>query len=179
MLITQKYLEEQRRLHAEDQEYACNSGKWAYLVTGIALIERCVTVFDYGCGKGELAKEIKRIRPPLPFTVLEYDPAVEGKDRLTNTADLVTCLDVMEHIEPECLHEVMLDLVVATKKLLFVVISCKFTKRRWLSDGRNSHLIVNPGEWWHQEFAKYGFEVKRTWNTGVKEWVALMDPPHA
>ena len=64
-----------------------------------------------------------------------------------------------------------------SKKRIFVDIATKFTKSRWLSDGRNSHLIVKENAWWKDQFRERGFKVIREWNTGVKAWVALMDPP--
>lgn len=173
MLITSKYLQEQKRLHAEDPIYATIGHKWAYLVAGIAIVERCRYILDYGCGKGTLTKELTRGLPE--FVIWEYDPAVPGKDLRLAPADLIVCTDVMEHIEPDCLEAVLYDLARLTRKFLFLVISTKFDKRRQLSDGRNSHLIVNEGEWWEKHFTRYQFKVKRTWNTGVKEWVALLE----
>lgn len=180
MLITPGYVQEQHRLHA-DPDYGSGSHRHAYLVAGIALIENCTSILDYGCGKGTIAKELERVMPSnfgtLPFDLAEYDPGVPGKEKHPEPADLVTCLDVMEHVEPECLFDVIGDLARLTRKKLFVDISTKFTKSRWLSDGRNSHLIVRDDLFWTRKFRKHGFTIVRTWNTGVRAWVALMDPP--
>lgn len=173
MLITPEYVEEQKKLH-QDPSYGSGSHRHAYLVVGIAWMEQCDSILDYGCGKGTLG-ELIRSRGGCDF--FEYDPGITGKDMPPEPADLVACLDVMEHIEPEFLDAVIKDLARLAKKRLFVDISTKFTKSRWLSDGRNSHLIVEQDAWWAKKFTDHGFKILRNWNTGVKAWVALMEPP--
>lgn len=176
MLITPTYLEEQKRLHADDPTYACTGHKWAYLVTGIAILEECYSILDYGSGKGTLGIILRNImvgESGRAFWVHEYDPVGDSHD--VRPVNLVTCTDVMEHVEPECLEAVLADLARVTERLLFLVISTKFDKGRTLSDGRNAHLIVNDGPWWQAKFEAKGFKLKREWNTGVKEWVALME----
>lgn len=172
MLITPAYAEEQRRLHASP-DYGSGSHRHAHLVAGIARLEGCRSVLDYGCGKGTIGA-ILRARSDLD--VREYDPAIAGKDHAPQPADLVTCLDVMEHIEPPCFDDVLADLRRLSTKRLFVDVATKFTKSRWLSDGRNSHLIVEENEWWRHEITRRGFKVIREWNTGVRAYVALMKP---
>ena len=179
MLITPEYLVEQKRLHSEDPQYAKKAGLWAYMVSGIANVERCYDILDYGCGKGELGLAIYEGGAySIPFSFYEYDPAVEGKNELPEPVDLVVCLDVLEHIEPNCLQDVLNDLARVTKKFLFVAISGKLDKMRWLKDGRNAHLIVRDGDWWAPLLEHSGFKVKRTFNTGLKEWVALLERVH-
>lgn len=172
MLITPAYAKEQYMLH-QDPKYGSGSHRHAYLVAGIARLEKCNTILDYGCGKGTLGNLLRGAGIELS----EYDPGILEKSNRPKPADLVTCLDVMEHIEPSCLDDVINDLAQLAIKRLFVDISTRFTKSRWLSDGRNSHLIVNEGKWWSDEFSKRGFKIFRTWNTGVQAWVALMKPP--
>lgn len=171
-LITPSYVLEQHALH-KDPAYGSGSHRHAYLVAGIARLEGCKTILDYGCGKGTLGSVLRNAGIKLN----EYDPGVPEKSSPPQPADLVTCLDVMEHIEPECFEAVVSDLAQLAQRRLFVDIATKFTKSRWLSDGRNSHLIVNENEWWANEFTRRGFKIFRTWNTGVRAWVALMKPP--
>lgn len=172
MLITPSYVKEQWKLHA-DPSYGSGSHRHAYLVAGMACIEECKTILDYGAGKGTLGTVLRS----AGFQVAEYDPGFPGKEATPEPADLVTCLDVMEHIEPECFNDVIADLKRLTRKRLFVDIATKFTKFRWLSDGRNSHLLVHDVSWWTGKFTKHGFRVLREWNTGLAAWVALMQPP--
>ena len=172
--ITADYIKEQLKLH-EDPLYGAGSHRYVHLLNSIIKSEQCNSVLDYGAGKGTLAAEFKK----LGVVVSEYDPCICGKDQRPEPADLVTCIDVMEHIEPACLDAVMKDLVYLSRKRLFVDVATKFDKHRWLSDGRNSHQIVNGDAWWMELFAKYGFSVLKSWQTGMKAWIALMVAPHA
>lgn len=169
VLITPAYAQENARLHEVDPTFGAEGHAWGYLVAGIAYVEDCETILDYGCGKGSLAEAVGP-------AVFEYDPAIPGKDEPPISCGLVACLDVLEHVELACLDDVLNDLARLARKKLFVVISTKRSKRL-LSDGRDSHLIVRNGEDWRATFEAKGFTVKREWETGLRQWVALMDPP--
>ncbi len=170
MLISEGYAKENARLHNVDKVYGSEGYLWAYLIAGIAWLERCYTVLDYGCGKGTLAKALG---PFIPVT--EYDPGIAGKDAPPEPADLVVCLDVLEHIEPDCLDAVLADLARLAQKKLFVVISTKPSKRI-MADGRDTHLSLHDDAWWTERFKARGFTINRVWNTGLRLWVALLKP---
>lgn len=172
-LFTADYAAEQRRLHETQAAYGSRGFYWAYLVAGIAQFEGCKTILDYGCGKGTIGVSFREAGLNI---VSDYDPAIPGKDSPALPADLVVAVDVMEHIEPECLKSVLDDLARLSRKILFVAIST-ITSKRTMSDGRNTHLIVRPDEWWRQQFESVGFNVRRVWQTGLKEWVCMMNAP--
>jgi len=73
-----------------------------------------------------------------------------GLDATPEPHDLVCCIDVLEHIEPECLEDVLDDLVRVTLKNLFVNVSTSLAIQI-LPDGRNAHLIVEPCRWWMEK----------------------------
>jgi hypothetical protein len=106
-------------------------------------------MLDYGCGKGLLAKS-------LDFPIWEYDPAIPGKDNPPNPADLVVCIDALEHIEPDYLSAVLFDLSRCVKKVGYFIINTKEAIKK-LPDGRNTHLIVEGKEWWKEKLDKYFF----------------------
>jgi hypothetical protein len=56
-------------------------------------------------------------------------------------------MDVLEHIEPECLKDVLVHISGLTQRLAYLVIS-KAQHGKKLPDGRYSHLIVKPQQWW-------------------------------
>lgn len=172
MLISDGYTNEQRLLH-QQAPYGSRGFNWGYLIAGIAIVEQCNSILDYGCGKGTL---VRTLRDEARLDARGYDPAVKGFDAKPASADLVACVDVMEHIEPECLDFVVNHLAGLTRKVLFVAISTRPAKRT-LSDGRNTHLIVEDGDWWRPRFEAVGFRVRRVWQTGIPEWVCLMNAP--
>ena len=142
MLISPSYIEQNAMLHTQRADYGAAGGRHGKKIASLMKEFGCATLLDYGCGKGSLLKEI-------PGAV-GYDPAVPGFSSRPHPADLVSCTDVLEHIEPECLDEVLEDLRMLSKRLAFLVISCRAAYKT-LPDGRNAHLIVQPHEWWLQK----------------------------
>lgn len=170
MLISADYAAEQKALHTREAAYGSRGFNWGYLIAGIATIERCTTILDYGCGKGTLGKTLRN----AGLKAFDYDPGVTGKEKQPDPADLVASVDVLEHIEPNHLDHVLVHMAALTMRCLFVAIST-IPAKRWLSDGRNTHLIVQGGDWWRMQFERHGFTVRREWKTGIPEWVALMN----
>ena len=159
--------EEYRRLNIElhsTGKFGMHGSRWADRVTAIAQVIGAATLLDYGCGQGSLAAALA-----LPIT--EYDPAIEGKDARPKPADLVICTDVLEHIEPEFLNNVVDDLHDLSTKALFAVISTRLAKKI-LADGRNAHLIVEPPSFWREIFSKRFTIVE--WEIAGDEIIALM-----
>jgi len=62
-------------------------------------------------------------------------------------ADIVTCFDVLEHIEPDNLISVLTDIRKHTKKFFFCIIDL-LPARKNLNDGRNAHIMLAPPGWW-------------------------------
>ena len=89
----------------------------------------------------------------LPFPIWEFDPAIAVKEQTPKPADVVVCTDVLEHVEPDYLDAVLVDLRRVTKVCLFVAISTKPANKN-LSDGRNAHLIVESADWWVARLSK-------------------------
>lgn len=178
-LITPAYAAEQVRLHRVDPMFGAEGFNWAYLIAGIAVIKGCKSVLDYVCGKGSLKKFLAPANIAIgdyDLLVSEYDPGVPGKDGRPEPADLVATLDVLEHVEPDCIDAVFADLTRVSRKLLFVVVSTKLSKRI-MADGRDTHISLHDDPWWRAAFKAHGFTIRREWNTGLRLWVALLEPP--
>ncbi|MCW2411677.1 MULTISPECIES: class I SAM-dependent methyltransferase [unclassified Sphingobium] len=144
MLISESYRELNKDVHAGGR-YGQNGDKWLDQVEDLIQRYLPASILDYGCGQGALGKALER-------PIFEYDPAIEGKDTLPKPADLVICTDVIEHIEPELIDEVLAHLHSLTKKAIFIVIATR-AANKILADGRNAHLIVEPWPWWEKKIA--------------------------
>lgn len=112
------------------------------------------SILDYGCGRATLAKALPGVK------VFEYDPGVPGKDHLPKPADLIACTDVLEHIEPKCLDNVMRHMFVLARLGAYFVIATR-PARESLPDGRNAHLIVQPSAWWLARLRREGWNIVR------------------
>lgn len=146
VLITPGYLDQQRELHGNEL-YGTSGGRWSPTVSQIAHMFGCTEILDYGCGKGTLKANLGGI-------VREYDPSIPGKDHDPEPADMVVCTDVLEHIEPDLLDDVLQHLASKVRKVLFFSVSSRPAKKT-LPDGRNAHLIIQPREWWLERMRKY------------------------
>lgn len=110
------------------------------------------TILDYGCANGKFKVYMDKHKPQ--YTVYEYDPGIRGKDQLSDPADFLVCCDVMEHVEPDLLSNVMNHLQGLVLKGGFFNISTK-EAITLLSDGTNAHKIVEGSDWWVDVFKEY------------------------
>jgi len=156
-LISPEYRTINRKLHKKKAIYGAAGGKrWHKAVKEIAEKNKANTILDYGCGKGSLCKRLP------DYDCRNYDPAIERLSATPEPADLVVCTDVLEHVEPGCLDNVLADIYRCTDHIAFLVISNQTAKKN-LSDGRNAHLIVESGAWWVNKIRDAGFKI-----TGIK-----------
>ncbi|HEX6635841.1 MAG TPA: methyltransferase domain-containing protein [Usitatibacter sp.] len=145
MKITPEYAALNRELHRTG-EYGVSGSRWADAVTQICAMLGTRDVLDYGCGQRSLEKA-------LGFPIRNYDPCVEGLDAPPQPADIVACTDVLEHVEPACIDDVLDDLKRLTRKAALLVIANR-PARKTLPDGRNAHLIQQGREWWLPRLAQ-------------------------
>lgn len=158
-LISEEYKAQIRQLHEESE------GRWgatassrcyeiAEWLNGYRELSGAKDMLDYGSSNGKLQKQLRR-RGLIPeeFEIVEYDPGYE--DRLyKRPCDLVLCVDVLEHIEPELLENVLVDLHRNTlKQGLFSI--AMYAAKKSLPDGRNAHLIIEHQDWWKDRLSKY------------------------
>ena len=109
---------------------------------------------DYGCGRGTFKVKMKEISPKTP--VNEYDPGIPGKEGPPKPADLIVCTDVMEHIEPELVDNVLKHIFTLGRKGAFFVIA-KGPANKMLPDGRNAHLVQEGLEFWKKKIEALGY----------------------
>jgi len=149
MFLKEKNTESDRQL-----EFGTTGHEYAGEVTVLAgqLVKKYgkITLLDYGCGQGTLQK----VFPPIKdLEFIEYDPCIDEKSKHPDPADIVVCTDVLEHIESECLENVLNDLQKLTKKVGFIAICLTPAQKRY-SDGRNCHLSLLPYDMWFAKLKK-------------------------
>ena len=142
-VISQAYLAEQQGLH-RNPRYGVASLHFAPLVQGLLRAGGCSSLADYGAGKCNLFHALGGAAAGVAY--YPYDPAFPDYGP-ARPADLVTCIDVLEHIEPDCLDAVLDELAAITTRLALLTVHTGPAKKR-LSDGRNAHLTQQPVEWW-------------------------------
>lgn len=147
-LITDAYRAEQAALHARGN-YGTASLQFGDTVSELVNRLEVRTLLDYGCGS--MANLARVLKPDHEIDYFGYDPAVPQFSGRPEPADLVVCIDVLEHIEPELLDNVLDDLQSLSPVLAFMTVHTG-PARKTLSDGRNAHLIQQPPVWWLPKF---------------------------
>ena len=106
----------------------------------------------YGCGKAAILNHLQVKYPKCNW--VGYDPAVDEYKHITQqTFDCVFSNDVLEHIEPECLHDVLDHIWQLGTKYIWLCIDT-LPARKVLMDGRNAHLILEGKDWWQDILQK-------------------------
>lgn len=146
MLISKEYQSLNEHLH-ENPKYGSRRRESLYVKIEYLMHETgSKTLLDYGCGKGEMGRH-------LP--TYSYDPCVpEFSKRPEGTFDMVACCDVLEHVEPDLLTNVLLDIRNYANKAIYIVISTR-PAAKFLADGRNAHLIVKSLDWWQEVLTQH------------------------
>lgn len=144
MTISESYKAEQQRMHRDLPHYGVASVEFAPQVSRLINSLGVQKILDYGCGKGRLGQNLELAHPA---TVTLYDPGIPGIDDAPEAHEMVCCIDVLEHIEPEYLDSVLDDLQRVTQRIGFFTIHTG-PAAKILSDGRNAHLIQEGPEWW-------------------------------
>lgn len=178
-LISPAYVAMQEELHASPRGYGGKGHKWAEGVLELIRRYQCGSVLDYGCGQGSLVAKL-RLMLGAAVRVDEYDPAIPGKNGYVEFADLVVCTDVLEHVEPDKLDNVLAHIRKLTKKAALLVVATRPSSKH-LSDGRNAHLILELSDWWERKVTAAGFTIQpdppiSPLAKPSREWVAVVTP---
>lgn len=142
MLISSEYAELNRRMH-ERPEYGISGTKYVEVVRQMAKAYNTASILDYGCGK-------RTMEQGLGFPIANYDPAISGLEARPEPADIVVCTDVLEHIEPEFVSEVLDDIQRCTRRALLATVAV-VPAAKLLPDGTNPHRSIHPWEWWFRQ----------------------------
>lgn len=153
MLITDGYL---RQLKLLRRTHTNGQGDWGpggsdHTASILALIEGfsdpIESILDYGCGGGNLVGDLAE---ETGVEVVGYDPSIDLYAELPNSADLVVSTDVLEHIEPKCISDVLNHISDLTDKVAYLSVCTRMARKR-LPNGRNAHLLVKDDLWWEKK----------------------------
>lgn len=167
MLITDQYRDLNRELHERNPAYGTSGQKYVDIVRKMMVDYTSMDVLDYGCGKRTLERALR-----LP--IANYDPAVPGLEATPDPHDIVACTDVLEHIEPDCLDDVLADIRRCTVKAALLIVATR-PAMKTLADGRNAHLIVEGEPWWRERIKAAGFKLRQVF-PGKGEFAVVAEP---
>jgi hypothetical protein len=163
--ITSSYLDLQTKLH-QRPDYGAASLSFAPIVAERMSRYSLTTLSDYGAGKKNLLRGLSDLGVH-PNEYFPYDPVFPEYGE-PKPAELVCCIDVLEHIEPQQLDNVLSELASITTNFGFFSIHTG-PAVKILADGRNAHLIQQPSSWWLPRIANF-FEVVELQSEGLGGW---------
>lgn len=172
-MISEEYRKQQQWLHL-NPAYGVASIAFAPYVADLIRNLNINSVCDYGAGKQRLLGELKKLgHAGLDYH--PYDPAFpEYGD--AQPADLVCCIDVLEHIEPEYLEDILAHLQRLMKRVGFITIHTG-PAIKTLPDGRNAHLIQQPISWWSEKVGNH-LTIRKVIKVSDNSYVILASGGH-
>ena len=150
-IISDEYLKEQINLH-NNPDYGVASLVFSPIVAKICKENDIKNISDYGAGKKRLIDGLQK-HGLNNIEYFPYDPVFPEYGE-PKKADLVCCIDVLEHIEPEYVDNTIKKLSEITIKIGFYSIHLG-PATKILSNGKNAHLIQKPTSWWLPKLCKY------------------------
>jgi len=165
-MISPEYIEQNKTLHDINEEYGTSGRKFAQIVQEICQQHNTLDILDYGCGKATLDASLPG------FMVRNYDPGIEEHSAMPEPADIVVCTDVMEHIEPPFVEDVLDHIKSVMIKGGLITIASRPAKKS-LPDGRNAHLIQENYRWWLPKIWDR-FNVMQFDNLSDKEYILIL-----
>lgn len=134
-------------------EHANTPGQWGQTAKMYvdAIVNNCrehTEWLDYGAGSGGLGKAVTE-RFGDKYNITEYEPS-RPNTTAPEPKPYVVCIDVLEHIEPDLIDNVLADLHRVTEEVGYFTISCRLAAKI-LKDGRNAHLLVKDPDWWRDK----------------------------
>jgi hypothetical protein len=158
-LISSDYRAQQEKLHEDAHGlYGTASLVYAPMVAEIVNRLEVSHLLDYGCGSAtNLPKALSgKIKSKLTYQA--YDPGVPRYAKSPLPAQMVACIDVLEHIEPQSIDAVLDDLSRLTLEVFFGTIDTGPALKS-LPDGRNAHILQRPIDWWFPKlYARFEFQ---------------------
>jgi hypothetical protein len=147
MLISEDYREQNRLLHASDKTFGVGARKKVALIKELEAKYGTRDILDYGCGK-------KDLQGALGYEIQNYDPCVAGCDAEPRPARLLVSLDVLEHVEPELLDNVLRHMRGLMLEAGLLIIAPRESSAI-LPNGKNAHQIVKSKKWWVRKVGEF------------------------
>ena len=158
-LISPAYAKMMSKMHDTYERYGTSGDSHASRVfmAGAQIVKKFgkCDILDYGCGKETLRIAMEEAFPTIPnMRVIGYDPGMPATHKNLKKSEIVVCTDVMEHVEPECIDNVLSHICSLTEHVAIINVSL-IPAVKVLPDGRNSHISLHSKDWWNSYFKKY------------------------
>ena len=173
MLISKQY-QAVLTLEHSNSKWGSTGLRHAPFVNDLMVQHGFNSLLDYGSGQGLLARWFAK--DMLKIQLQEYEPGIPHLADMPTPAELVACIDVMEHVEPDCVIAVLDHIQQLAHSMVYFHISLR-PAARILNDGRNAHLTVKPQSWWIALLAERWQSVTVTEQLNSFTWIGSQKLP--
>lgn len=152
MTISNDYQEVLQRKHGASTNWGSTAGKYAgaEVLQQVFYNQQIQEMLDYGAGKQALKPFVERYIPHVAYHA--YDPGVpEIADKPKGKYGIVTCIDVLEHVEKEFTEEVVREIGRYAKYTVLLDIACYPTGQVFEEGphkGKDLHINLCPPDTW-------------------------------
>ena len=151
-LISDEYRTLLQNYRTKRADWGGTGRKYGEEVAAYAREMGCESILDYGCGNQSL-----KLTLPRYLRYAGYDPAIEEYSHFPEGEwDLICCIDVMEHVEEDCVDAVLERIHAAAEVGVYFLISLVAAKAV-LPDGRNAHITLLEPEEWYEKLNKFNW----------------------
>ena len=152
------FIEASKNLHKDNKEYGAASEysdpkSMKFRLTIPTAIKAAQNIYpiqsllDHGTGQGGLISTLNQ-EENLELNAQGYDPGVPTfSKKPTSKYDIVTSIDVLEHVGKPFIHSTLHEISDITGKFFFFCIDLLPASKK-TTDGRNAHFLIAPTEWW-------------------------------
>ena len=147
--MTPEYRALNEQMHEERQFDGDDPKRYIPKIEAFIADIEAESVLDYGCGQCVL-----KLKNELSVPVYGYDPCREGFTDEPDAHDMLVSFDVMEHVEPELVDNVLDHVRSKVKKGALIVIALELDKYKRLADGSNPHRSIKTADEWRELLLK-------------------------
>mgnify|MGYP003151775866 FL=1 len=171
-LISPEYQAQIEKLHQRKPWGGAVRGK-AQMLHKHMLMSGAKSMLDYGCGRSDLRKELEATYGTYPYILNEYEPGLPELADDPPVSDAVISFDVLEHVEPDKVDNVIKHIHDKCNMWTFHKICLRAATGVFPVSGQNLHLTIKPGFWWLQKFEPYFEFLETNINEGYCSFLAL------
>lgn len=142
-MVSTRNLEQYAEIHSR-QRYGNGSAKARRWIEPWVLVRRPASILDYGAGQ---SKMVELLQAKTLSVRHRFDPAIPEISNVPHSRyDIVTCTDVLEHLDEAEIPAVLSHIRSLTTHA--IIAADTRPADTVLPNGENAHATVQPPEWW-------------------------------